>query len=94
MTGFRISSAAVLLTSVTLSVAAAESATTEDPVSDTAWQHHVWSQKFDMMPDPDATGSIAPHAVSGGDARQTGCAPAGLRFSSPPLPDWRIGTCS
>jgi hypothetical protein len=94
MTGFRISAAAVFLAGFTLSIAAAESTAPENDTSDTSWQHHLWSQKFDTISDPDATGSIAPHALSGMDTRRSGCVPAGLTFSDPPLPDWRIGSCS
>ena len=50
---------------ITLSVAAAESTTTENTLSDTAWQHHLWSQKFDTMTDPEVTRSIASQARFG-----------------------------
>jgi hypothetical protein len=94
MIGFRISAAAVFLASLTLSVAAAEGTTTENTTSDTAWQHHVWSQKFDTIPDPETTGSIASQTTSSTDTSRPECVPSGLTFSNPPLPDWRIGSCS
>jgi hypothetical protein len=88
---FRSSSAPA---SLTLSVAAAESTTSENTISDTSWQHHLWSQRFDTISDSDITGSIAPQALSGTGTRRPECVPAGLTFSNPPLPDWRIGSCS
>ena len=94
MIGLRISAAAVFLASLTLSVAAAESTTPENTLSDTAWQHHLWSQKFDTMTDPEVTGSIASQARSGTGMRRPECIPTGLTFSDPPLADWRIGSCS
>jgi hypothetical protein len=57
-------------------------------------QHHLWSQKFDTPSDPGTTGSIIPQALSSTDISHPECVPAGLRFSVPPLPDWRIGSCS
>jgi hypothetical protein len=94
MIGFRISAAAVFLASLTLSVAAAESAPNENFHSDTGWQHHLWSQKFDTMNEPEVTGSVAPQALSGAGTIHPDCVPTGLMFSDPPLPDWRIGSCS
>jgi hypothetical protein len=94
MIGFRISAAVVFLASLTLSVAAAESTPTGNSLPDTGWQHHLWSQKFDTMIEPEVTGSIAPQAFSGSGARHPDCVPTGLTFSDPPLPDWRIGSCS
>jgi hypothetical protein len=52
MIDFRISAAVVFLALLTLPVAAAENTTSENTLSDTSWQHHLWSQKFDTMTDP------------------------------------------
>jgi hypothetical protein len=94
MTGIRIPAAAMLLVSLTLSVAAAESTITEGTTSDTSWQHHLWSQKFDTISDPETTGSINSQPVSDMDTSRPECIPAGLTFSDHPLPGWRIGSCS
>jgi hypothetical protein len=90
----RIFAAAVFLAGLPLSVATAESTTTENTTSDTIWQHHLWSQKFDTISDPETTGSIASQATSSTDTSRRECVPPGLMFSDPPLPDWRIGSCS
>ena len=94
MMGVRIPAAAMLLAGLTLSVAAAESAGSENMISDTSWQHHLWSQKFDTVFDPETTGSINSQPTSGMDTSRPDCVPAGLKFSHPPLPGWRIGSCS
>ena len=94
MTGVRIPAAAMLLVSLSLSVAAAESTITVGTTSDTSWQHHLWSQKFDTISDPETTGSINSQPVSGMDTSRPECIPAGLTFSDPPLPGWRIRSCS
>ncbi len=94
MIGFRISAAAVFLVGLTLSVTAAESTTTENMNSDTFRQHHLWSQKFDNFTDPETTGSVDSSPLSTTDTSRPECVPAGLKFSDPPLPDWRIRSCS
>ena len=94
MIGFRLPAAAVFLAGLTLSVAAAESTPTEDTASDTFRQHHLWSQKFDYITDPETTGSVGSPSLSTMDTGRSECVPAGLKFSDPPLPDWRIGSCS
>jgi hypothetical protein len=94
MIGFRIPAAAVFLAGLTLSIAAAENTPMEDTASGTWWQHHLWSQKFDTIRDPETTGSIASPPRSTLDTGRSECVPAGLKFSDPPLPGWRIGSCS
>jgi hypothetical protein len=94
MIDIRIPAAAMLMAGLTLSVAAAESARSENTISDTAWQHHLWSQRFDTISDPETTGSITSQPISGTDSSRPDCVPAGLKFSNPPLPGWRIGSCS
>ena len=94
MVDFRTPAAAILLVGLTLSVAAAESSTVEDLSSDTATQHHLWSQKFDTILEPETTGSIVSPTISGMDTTRLECVPAGLAFSNPPFPDWHIGSCS
>jgi hypothetical protein len=94
MVDFRIPAAALLLVGLALSVAAAEGSAAEDLSSDTATQHHLWSQKFDTIPNPDTTGSIASPSIFGTDTSRLECIPAGLAFSNPPFPDWHIGSCS
>jgi hypothetical protein len=94
MIGFRIPAAAVFLAGLTLSVAAAENVPTEDTASGTWRQHHLWSQKFDNIADPETTGSITSQPILGTYTSRPECVPAGLNFSNPPLPDWRIGSCS
>jgi hypothetical protein len=94
MIDVRIPAAAMLMAGLTLSVAAAESARSENTISDTSWQHHLWSQKFDTISDPETTGSINSQPVSDMDTSRPECIPAGLTFSDPPLPGWRIGSCS
>ncbi|EIM26888.1 hypothetical protein MicloDRAFT_00034390 [Microvirga lotononidis] len=94
MIDVRIPAAAMLLAGLTLSVAAAESTVSEDTLSDTSWQHHLWSQKFDTVSDPETTGSIASQSISDTNMSRPDCVPAGLQFSNPPLPRWRIGSCS
>jgi hypothetical protein len=47
-----------------------------------------------MIPDPETTGSIASQTTSSTDTSRSECVPPGLTFSNPPLPDWRIGSCS
>ncbi|WP_262267371.1 hypothetical protein [Microvirga yunnanensis] len=94
MIGVRIPAAAMLLAGLTLSVAAAESTVSENTISDTSWQHHLWSQKFDTVSDPETTGSINSQPASGLSTSRPDCVPAGLMFSHPPLPDWQIGSCS
>ena len=93
MVDFRTPAAAILLVGLTLSVAAAESSTVEDLSSDTATQHHLWSQKFDTILEPETTGSIVSPTISGMDTTRLECVPAGLAFSNPPFPDWHIGSC-
>jgi hypothetical protein len=93
MIGFRTPVAVVFLAGLTLSVAAAESTTTDNSTADTFLQHHLWSQKFDTIPNPETTGSIAPQALTSTNTRRPECVPAGLTFSDPPLPGWRIGSC-
>jgi hypothetical protein len=94
MIDFRIPAAAMLLVGLTLSVAAAEGTVTEDLSSDTATQHHLWTQKFDTILDPETTGSTAVPSVSSTDTSRLECVPAGLAFSNPPFLDWHIGSCS
>ena len=94
MVDFRTPAAAILLVGLTLSVAAAEGTMTEDLSSDTATQHHLWSQKFDTILEPETTGSIVSPTISGMDTTRLECVPAGLAFSNPPFPDWHIGSCS
>jgi len=94
MINLRVPTAALLSVGLTLSVAAAENAAPEDMSSDTAWQHHLWSEKFDMAPDPQTTGSIASPAISGTGKSSLECVPTGLAFSNPPFLDWHIGSCS
>lgn len=94
MINLKIPATALLLVGLTLSVAAAENAAPEDMSSSTAWQHHLWSQKFDVAPDPETTGSIAPPATSDTGKSSLECVPAGLAFSNPPFLDWHIGSCS
>src|SRR3954463_1974988 len=86
MMSVRIPAAAMLLAGLTLSVAAAERARTENTISDTSWQHHLWSQKFDTVSDPEPPGSVNSQPVSGMATSRPDCAPAGLMFSHPPLP--------
>jgi hypothetical protein len=94
MIGFRSPTAAVFLAGLTLSVAAAESAPTEDTASGTGLQHHLWSQKFDNTADPETTGSVDSPPLSTTGTSHPECVPTGLKFSDPPLPGWRIGSCS
>jgi hypothetical protein len=94
MIDLRIPAAAMLLVGLTLSVAAAEGTVIEAVGSDTATQHHLWSQKFDMSPDPQTTGSTASPTASGMNMTRLECVPAGLAFSNPPFVDWHIGSCS
>jgi hypothetical protein len=94
MIGFRSPTAAVFLAGLTLSVAAAESAPTEDTASGTGLQHHLWSQKFDNTPDPETTGSVGSQTLSTTETSHLECVPTGLKFNDPPLPGWRIGSCS
>jgi hypothetical protein len=94
MIDLRIPAAAMLSVGLALSVVAAEGATTEDLSSDTSQQHHLWSQKFDTIPNPETTESIASPTVSGMDTSRPDCVPAGLAFSNPPFLDWHIGSCS
>jgi len=94
MTGVRIPAAAMLLVNLTLSVAAAESTIPEGTASDTSWQHYIWSPQFDTISDPETTGSIGSQPISGMDTSRPECIPSGLTFSDPPLPGWRIGSCS
>jgi hypothetical protein len=95
MIGFSVfAAAAVFLAGLTLSVAAAENTPTEDNASGTWWQHHLWSQKFDKTADPETTGSVDSLPRSTMDRSRPECVPAGLKFSDPPLPGWRIGSCS
>jgi hypothetical protein len=90
----RIPAATVFLAGLTLAGAAAERTTPANAPSDTLLQHHLWSQKFDTALDPETTGSVNPQPVSGAVPRRAECVPAGLQFSDPPLPNWRIGSCS
>jgi hypothetical protein len=94
MINLRILATAVLSIGLTLSVAAAESTPSEDLSSGTAGQHHLWSQKFDIAPEPQTTGSIASPTAPGPDTSSLACVPAGLAFSNPPFLDWHIGSCS
>jgi hypothetical protein len=94
MIGIRIGAAAVFLFSLTLPVSAAETASSEDKAADTAWQHHLWSQKLVPNVDPETTGSIRSQPFLSTDKSRPECVPAGLMFSNPPMPEWRIGSCS
>jgi hypothetical protein len=94
MIGFRIPASAILLAGLTLSAAAAESAPIEETASGTGMQHHLWSQKFDHAPDPETTGSIGSQPHSTTNSSHPECVPTGLKFSDPPLPGWRNGSCS
>ena len=94
MMSFRLPVAAVLVTVVRLSGAMAGDPASESPSSDTAWQHHLWSEKFNTLSDPETTGSIISQAVSSPDVGRSDCVPPGMRFSNPPLPGWRIESCS
>ncbi len=94
MIGVRIPAAAMVLAGLTLSVAAAEGTESENTISNTSWQHHLWSQKFDTVADPETTGSINSQPITGLNTSRPDCVPAGLQFSHPPLPGWRIGSCS
>jgi len=94
MIGFRIPASAMLLAGLTLSVVAAESIPIEDTASGTGLQHHLWSQKFDNTPDPETTGSVGSQTLSTTDTSHPECVPTGLKFSDPPLPGWRIASCS
>jgi hypothetical protein len=85
---FRIAAAAVFFTSLSISGVGAEEA-----VPDTMSQHHQWSQKFDTASDPDVTGSIGPQINASTDTNRQVCVPTGLGFSTPPIVQWRIGTC-
>jgi hypothetical protein len=94
MIDLRIPAAATLLVGLTLSVAAAEGSMAEDLGSDTATQHHIWSQKFDTFLNPDTTGSVVSPTVLGTDTSRLEFVPVGLAFSNPPFLDWHIGSCS
>jgi hypothetical protein len=94
MIGSRIPASAMFLAGLTLSVAAAESTPIEDTASGTGVQHHLWSQKFDNTPDPEITGSVGSQTLSTTEASHLECIQTGLKFSDPPLPGWRIGSCS
>ena len=94
MIDFRIPTTAILLVGLTLSVAAAEGNMNKDLTSDTATQHHLWSQKFDTLLDPETTGSVVSPTIPGMDASRLECVPTGLVFSNPPFLNWHIGSCS
>ena len=92
MVDFRTPAAAILLVGLTLSVAAAESSTVEDLSSDTATQHHLWSQKFDTILEPETTGSdcVSDHFWHGYDSPRMRPGRAGVQQPSFPGLAYRV----
>lgn len=89
----KIAAVTVLFAGASILAAGAQEAANSEEAAGTGIQHHTWSQKFYMAPDPDVTGSLAPPMRTTTDLNRTECVPRGLGFSNPPLAQWRIDAC-